>query len=242
MNSIRSAIVLAAGKGTRMGGLTTEVPKPMLPVAGKPILEHVLERLQSAGIERVLLVIGYYGDRIREHFADSPLDIHYKEQQVLNGTGSAALLGRDFTPDEPFLLTFGDILCEPADYRGMMALLNDPDTSAVIGVKHVDDPFQGAAVYEEQGRVVRIIEKPPKGTSTTHWNSAGLYVFQPALFDTLATLPLSPRGEYELTTAIVDWLEAGRLIRMYAIQGDWLDVGRPEDLARADQIVKPPYR
>jgi len=239
MDSIRSAIVLAAGKGTRMGGLTSEVPKPMLPVAGKPILQHVLERLQAAGIERVLLVIGYYGERIREHFTGFPLDIHYREQQVLNGTGSAALLGRDFTPDEPLLLTFGDILCEPADYRGIMALLDGPGAAAVLGVRHVDDPFQGAAVYEDQGRVLRIIEKPPMGTSTTHWNSAGLYVFRPAIFDTLATLPVSPRGEYELTTALVEWLDAGRLLRMYAIQGEWLDVGRPEDLARASRIVKP---
>lgn len=234
---VEKAVILAAGKGKRMGELTAHIPKPMLPLSGRPMLEHILERLGEAGIARFLIVIGYYGDQVQEHFAGSDFDITYVEQTEINGTGRAALLAREFAAADPFLLTFGDILMEPGDYRGLTAKLT-PDVDAVLGVKYVADPFQGAAVYEDHGRVTRIIEKPPKGSSTTHWNSAGLYAFQPAIFEELARIPLSPRGEYELTTAIETWVNNGaRNVQMYAIAGDWLDVGRPEDLKKAEHLA-----
>lgn len=234
---IETAVILAAGKGTRMGSLTADTPKPMLPLAGKPMLEHILDRLRGAGIRRVLVVIGYRGDLIRAHFADYPLAMEYREQEVANGTGSAALLAREFVGEDAFVLTFGDILCSTADYRGLMAKL-DTAAAGVLGVKYVDDPAPGAAVYEENDRVVRIVEKPPVGTSTTHWNSAGLYAFRPVVFEELAKIPLSPRGEYELTTAVEQLIRGDEVVRMYPIAQDWMDVGRPEDLARGETLVR----
>jgi len=231
------AVLLAAGKGTRMGALTADIPKPMIVVGGKPILEHVLDRLRAAGITRVLLVVGYYQQQIREHFAHYPMVIEYREQVQINGTARAALLAREFCDDQPFVLTFGDILCTPEDYQGLIQRL-DEEAVCVMGVKYADDPHQGAAVYEENGRVARVVEKPAFGTSTTNWNSAGLYAFRPEIFEELERVPLSPRGEYELTSAIVQLIEKGRTVRMYRIAGDWLDVGRPSDLQRAEEIVK----
>ncbi|MBI4905052.1 MAG: NTP transferase domain-containing protein [Acidobacteria bacterium] len=236
MSSIRKAVILAAGKGTRMGDLTRDIPKPMLPVGGKPILEHVLDRLRAAGVGEILLVVGYYGDEIRRHFADYPLPIVFKEQKVVNGTGAAAGLARDFAGRDPFLLTFGDILCSVADYHGLFAAL-DEAADGVLGAKYVDDPWQGAAIYVEDERVVRVIEKPPRGTSLTHWNSAGLYVFRSVLFDELRTVPLSVRGEYELTSAVEQLIAHGRTLRLYGVQEGWLDVGRPEDLQKAEGLV-----
>jgi len=233
---METAVILAAGKGTRMGHLTADAPKPMLPLAGKPMLEHILDRLRASGIRRVLLVIGYRGEMIRAHLEGYPMEIAYRVQESANGTGSAALLAHDFASDEPFLLTFGDILCSIEDYRGLMAKL-DEEAVGVLGVKYVDDPAPGAAVYEEDNRVVRIIEKPPVGSSTTHWNSAGLYAFRPVLFEELRALPLSPRGEYELTTAIDQLIRRDEVLRLYAIEQEWMDVGRPEDLARGERLV-----
>lgn len=236
-HSIRKAVVLAAGKGTRMAELTRTCPKPLLPVAGRPILHHVLERLGSAGVEDVALVIGYQGDQIRESLRDNPLRIHFIEQELVNGTGSAALLAREFAAADPFLLTFGDILSTPEDYVGMAAALT-PGASAVLGVQWAEDPCRGAAVYEQDGRVLRIVEKPAPGTSTTHWNSAGLYAFGCDVFEELSRIPLSPRGEYELTSAVELLLAHGREVRMYAVSGIWLDVGRPEDLATAETLLQ----
>jgi NDP-sugar pyrophosphorylase family protein len=235
--SVRKAIILAAGRGKRMGALTADLPKPMLPAGGKPLLEHILERVTEAGIERVLLVIGYRRETIIEHFAGSDFEIEYAVQEKLEGTGRAVALGRGFAGSDPCLITFGDIVCDVEDYRGAAERL-DADATGVAGAKWVEDPWQGAAIYEDNGVVTRIVEKPPQGTSTTHWNSAGLYVFRSELFDYLDRLELSPRGEYELTSAVANMLADGRRILLYGVKGDWRDVGRPEDLPVAEDLLR----
>lgn len=224
------AVILAAGKGTRMGHLTDQIPKPMIRVSGKPLLEHILDRLRDAGVQSVAIVTGYRGDLIQEYFAHYPLPITWLHQEQLNGTATAVRLAKDFVANDPFLLTFGDIWCDVADYLGLIAALAD-DTAAVLGVRKVDDPWQGAAVYVRDGAVVEIIEKPAQGTSTTNWNSAGLYAFRAEIFDALERVEKSPRGEYEITSAIELTIQVARKVKVYAIEGIWRDVGRPEDLA-----------
>jgi UDP-N-acetylglucosamine diphosphorylase / glucose-1-phosphate thymidylyltransferase / UDP-N-acetylgalactosamine diphosphorylase / glucosamine-1-phosphate N-acetyltransferase / galactosamine-1-phosphate N-acetyltransferase len=152
-------------------------------------------------------------------------------QDPVNGTGSAALLAAPFVRGETFLLTFGDILCEPAEYTRCVSIFDTfRGTMAVLGVKWVEDPWQGAAVYEQEGLVLRVIEKPAKGSSTTHWNSAGIYAFQPVVFEYLSGLKPSARNEYELTSAIAEMIAADLEVRISPIEGHWRDVGRPEDL------------
>jgi len=230
--SLKKAVILAAGRGTRMGGMTEEIPKPMLPVRGRPMLEHILERLAEVGARRFFLVVGYQYQTIEKHFSKWPLPVEICVQDPVDGTGSAALLARTFTSGRPFLLTYGDILCNAAEFRRCSDVLRqNPGVAAAIAVNAVDDPWQGAAVYEEQGRIQRIIEKPPKGTSTTHWNNAGFYAFQPVVFNYLDRLRPSPRGEYELTSAFEMMLNDGLDLRISPVEGNWRDVGRPEDLA-----------
>jgi dTDP-glucose pyrophosphorylase len=238
MKALDKAIILAAGRGTRMGELTEDLPKPMLRLAGKPMIEHILGRLRGAGTTEVLMVTGYRAETIEEHLHGYPFAIHFMRQQTINGTGTASLLGKDFAGTDPVLLTFGDIICESADYAGISTQLQtSPATAAVLGVKYVDDPWQGAAVYERDGIVSQIVEKPPRGTSSTHWNSAGLYAFRPLIFDFLTDLKPSPRGEYELTSAITALIDSGKHVRSYPIAGEWRDVGRPEDLRVAEEML-----
>jgi NDP-sugar pyrophosphorylase family protein len=214
-----------------MGSMTEEIPKPMLPVRGRPMLEHILEHLQQSGISRFLLVVGFQGEVIMRHFEKTNPEIEFVRQNPVNGTGSGALLARDFASGDPFLLVYGDIFCHPAEYaRSNEILLRNPATVATVAVKEVDDPWQGAAVYEDGGRITRILEKPPKGTSTTRWNSAGFYTFRPVIFEYLARLKPSVRGEYELTSALESMLAEGLELRISRIEGEWRDVGRPEDL------------
>lgn len=227
---ISRAVLLAAGRGTRMGSLTEEIPKPMLPVRGRPLLTHILERLRTAGLSEFLIVTGYQGQKIENYFAGMP-GVQFLSQNQPNGTGSAALLARDFAADARFLLSYGDILCDFAEYKRAIGI----EADAVVAVKAVDDPWQGAAVYEENGRISRIIEKPAKGTSTTRWNSAGFYTFRPVVFEYLARLTPSPRGEYELTSALDAMLADELDLRISEIAGAWRDVGRPEDLAAMNE-------
>lgn len=229
---IERAVILAAGRGTRMGKVTRETPKPMLPIRGKPMLELIMDRLAEAGIRRFLVIIGYQGDLIQNHFSHWRLPVEFKVQEPVNGTGRAALLAKEFAGNEPFLLSFGDCLCNAAEYLRMKSILEShPDAAAVLAAKDVEDPWQGAAIYEVDGRITRMIEKPPKGTSTTRWGSAGFYGLRPVIFDYLQKIRLSTRHEYEITSAFEDMLSRGLELRTSPVCGEWRDIGRPEDLA-----------
>ncbi len=215
-----------------MGSFTEQIPKPMLPIQGKPMLEHILQRLSTAGVSEFFIVVGYQHEQIESHFRQYSSPIKFQVQDPVDGTGSAARLARAFTGDDPFLLTYGDILCDSAEYTRCETILQQqPGTSAVLAVKDVDDPWQGAAVYEVGGRISKIVEKPPQGTSLTRWNSAGFYLFQPVLYNYLDRIQPTARNEYELTSAIELMLGDRLELRISPLQGDWRDVGRPEDLA-----------
>ncbi|MBI1357343.1 MAG: NTP transferase domain-containing protein [Acidobacteria bacterium] len=238
MSLVTKAVTLAAGRGTRMGELTEDCPKPMLPLGGRPMLAHQIERLEAAGIREVLIVIGYKGQMVRDYFAQHPpaqARVEYAVQEVADGTGSAAKLARDFAAGDPFLMVYGDNLVEPAVYQALLE--QAAGAEMVLAVKHVEDPYQGAAVYVDGDRVTRIIEKPPQGTSTTNWVNAGIYVFQPSIFTELDRLVLSPRGEYELTDAVHSVIASGKPVAWRPIEGYWRDVGRPEDLSSATEFV-----
>ena len=235
---IRKGVILAAGRGTRMKDLTADRPKPMLPVRGRPMLAHIVEAAEEAGLQEILLVVGYKAELVREYF-----EIHqtirarlsYATQEIPDGTGSAALLGKDFAAGDHVLLTFGDILAQSATYRAIFDLADSAD--AVLAVKEVDDPHCGAAVYVEGDRITRIVEKPPQGTSATRFVNAGIYCFGPEVFAELESIPLSPRGEYELTDAIHQMLAGGAILGWHKIEGFWRDIGQPEDLGAADQYI-----
>lgn len=234
--TISKAIILAAGRGTRMKSLTDDCPKPMLRVDGRPLLAHVIERMEEAGVREVLVITGYRAELVEQYFAQHPparAGISYRLQQPQNGTGSAALLGREFAGSDPVLMTFGDILVASQIYRDLADGLEGAE--AVLALKEVDDPYQGAAVYTEGERVTRIIEKPPQGTSTTRWNNAGIFAFRPSIFTELERVPLSARGEYELTDAIQQLLAGGHVLHWREIKGFWRDIGRPEDLPVAEE-------
>lgn len=234
----RKAVVLAAGRGTRMKSLTDQCPKPMLPLNGRPMLAHQMDRFAEAAVEHVCIVIGYRGEMIRDYFRAHPptgIQVDFVVQPVPNGTGSAALLAREFVGESDFILTFGDILVDPQVYLRLYEL--SVGAQIVLALAHVEDPYRGGAVYVEDGSVVRIVEKPPKGTSTTNFISAGVYLFKHSIFGRLAGLPVSPRGEYDLTDAIHSTVQDGETVHCFEVPGFWRDIGRPEDLAPATDFV-----
>ncbi len=239
MQPVTKAVTLAAGRGTRMKGLTEDCPKPMLPLGGRPMLAHQIERMEAAGIRDVLVVVGYKAHMVKNYFAENPpaqAKVSYVEQEKQDGTGSAAMLAREFAGADPFLMTYGDILVEPEIYSELFSRVGGAEM--VISVKWVDDPYQGGAVYTEGDRVTKIIEKPPMGTSSTNWNNAGIYVFRQSVFDALDRIEVSPRGEYELTDAVHTIVNDGSAVGWRRIEGFWRDVGRPEDLGHASDFVK----
>src|SRR5882672_1403650 len=109
---IERAVILAAGRGTRMRELTADLPKPMIEVRGKPVLQHIVEGLRDAGVQRFLVIVGYHADAVRNFFGDGSrykIDINYATQEVQDGTGRVVELARDFAGDLSFVLSYGDI-------------------------------------------------------------------------------------------------------------------------------------
>jgi dTDP-glucose pyrophosphorylase len=235
--SVRKAVLLAAGRGTRMRELTNDLPKPMIPVRGKPILLHILEGLKAAGIERFLIVVGYRAEVVTEFFGDGQrlaTRIEYVTQVLQDGTGRVVDLARDFAGADPFVLSYGDILVDPANYH----LLTSPsqDHEALITVKRNEDVSKGGAVFvNERFELTDLREKPKPGDPTSPWYNAGIYTFRPSIFDFTARLERSPRGEYELTDAIRSLALSGRKVQAIELEGDWADVRDPEVLAQLNR-------
>lgn len=252
MARIDRAVLLAAGRGTRMRDLTADLPKPMIKVRNKPILLHIIEGLQAAGIKNFLIIVGYHSEAIRDYFGDGTcfgLRVSYVTQVVQDGTGRVVNLARDFAGNSPFVLGYGDILVDPKNYQHLVDL---PDNvEAYISVTRGEDISKGGAVFvNEQMELVDLREKingatlqvatqtsgqvensPHKGSSSP-WYNAGLYVFRPSIFEFTAKLQPSPRGEYELTDAIRELAQSGKKIKAIALTGEWADVRDPEILAR----------
>lgn len=235
MRTIDRAILLAAGKGTRLGSLTAHAPKPLLEVGGKPILVHIIDGLMRAGIERFLIVTGHFGELIEAELgngAAAGVRIEYVRQERLDGTARALALGREFAEEEPFFFGWGDILVRPENYRSVMRRARLAD--AVIAVNEVDDPWAGGAVYvDDDLRVTRMVEKPVKGTSTTRWNNAGFGMLGPEIWPLIDALEPSERGEYELPQAIGALIASGARVVASPVEGPWFDIGTPEQLEAA---------
>jgi dTDP-glucose pyrophosphorylase len=228
MTQITKAVLLAAGRGTRMRELTADVPKPMLQVRGKPVLQHIIEGLRTAGVREFLAVVGWRPEVVREHFGDS---VEYVTQVVQDGTGRVVELARDFVCEAPFVLSYGDILVDPPNYRRLVDLPDDVE--AIISVKRNEDVSQGGAVFvNERFELVDLREKPVPGEPTSPWYNAGVYAFRPSIIDFTAKLERSPRGEYELTDAIRDLAHSGKKVQALELSGDWADVRDPEVLAQ----------
>ncbi len=231
--TVRKAVLLAAGRGTRMGELTDDLPKPMLRVHGKPVLQHILEGLREAGIARFLIVVGYRADAVMDFFGDGACfgtRIEYATQVVQDGTGRVVDLARDFAASDPFILSYGDILVNPANYKRLAAPADDQE--AIISVKRNEDVSKGGAVFvNERFELTDLREKPKRGEPTSSWYNAGIYTFRPSIFDFTARLGRSPRGEYELTDAIRALALSGRKVQAIELEGDWADVRDPGVLA-----------
>lgn len=232
-------IILAAGKGARLRPWTDDKPKPLLEMAGRPILDYILDGFVSAGVDDLSVVIGYLGGRIVDHYGNEygGMGIRYIEQKELLGTAKALLLAEEVLKDETFMLGFGDVLVDLENYRALAEFHRKGGFEATITLNHVDDPYAGAAVYMDGGRVVKLIEKPPKGTSTTHWNNRGFFMLTPVIFKEIHNLKVSPRGEYDLPTAVNMIVERGGLVGGMPIEGFTSDVGTKEEFREYEEYL-----
>jgi UDP-N-acetylglucosamine diphosphorylase / glucose-1-phosphate thymidylyltransferase / UDP-N-acetylgalactosamine diphosphorylase / glucosamine-1-phosphate N-acetyltransferase / galactosamine-1-phosphate N-acetyltransferase len=207
------AVILAAGKGTRMGGLTTDIPKPMLQVQGRPILEHILTGLRdAAGIREFFIVTGHRAEVVEAHFGDG------------SKFGVAVRYGRQVVQ------RFGE-----NGFDGVVTVTGSQDVTQG-GLFFFDEAFCLNHLVEKpsQAQLEQLRAEGRLKPGATAWYNAGIYVFRPSVYDFTARLQKSPRGEYELTDALSAMIAAGQKLAGLQIAGRWVDVRDPSVLAKVE--------
>jgi dTDP-glucose pyrophosphorylase len=218
-------VLMAGGLGTRLMPLTAERPKPMLPVGGRPILEHALIGLAEQGFRRFRLAVNYLGHMVEDHFGDGSkwnVSITYiRETQPLGTAGALSLM--DDRPDKPFLVMNADILTK-LNFVQLLEAHESGEAAATICVRHYDHQIPFGVARVEGDRLLAIEEKP----TIRHFVSAGIYVVDP---DTVSLIPSAQFFDMpQLLTMLND---RGKTVRVFPITEYWLDVGRHDDMQRA---------
>jgi len=225
------AVIMAAGKGTRMLPLTKKAPKVLVEVNKKPFLYYVLKSLQEAGFDEIGIIIGYLKENFQPFLDKNGFEATLIEQDEQKGTGHAVKLAKDFANGDNFVVLGGDNLWSVNDLKAMKQ--NDAECY-IAGIK-VEEPQKYGVLVEKDGKLVKIHEKPEKYVGDLI--NTGLYKFTPEIFDALERIKLSPRGEYELTDAISILAEKGK-VNVYAIKDYWLDLGSLEDIPKVEKFLK----
>jgi mannose-1-phosphate guanylyltransferase len=219
------AVILVGGPGTRLQPLTNKIPKSIVPVLNRPVLEHMLAYLKQYGIEDIILTLNYLPDVIKDCFGDGSrygVRLIYCMEDEPAGTAGAVKNTEKYL-DGSFLVLNGDVFTD-MDLAAMFSFHRKNKAQATISLSWVDNPSAfGVVETDDKGRVKRFIEKPPPGTETTNWINAGAYFLEPAVLDKI------PAGRHYMFEKglFPDLLESGAPVYGYPYNGYWLDMGTP---------------
>jgi len=238
-----TAIIPAAGAGTRLKPLTHTIPKPMVHVAGKPIIGHILDQMVGA-VDRIVIVVGYMKEKlidyVKKNYSDK-FNLEFVEQKEQLGLGHSIWVTKDVISNEPVLIALGDEIFE-RKYKEMLTICADEkykEYAGLIGVKEVDNPgLYGIIKLNKDEAIQKLIEKPK--TSKSNLAAAGVYVINNTriLFESLDEVIKGKGhgGEYQLTDALQIMIERGAKLKTFKIS-KWYDCGRPEMLLNVNKIL-----
>jgi mannose-1-phosphate guanylyltransferase / phosphomannomutase len=227
------AVVMAGGEGTRLRPLTSNQPKPMVPIAGKPCMEHILELLRDREMNDVIVTVAFLPQEIRSYFGGGDalgMNISYSvEESPLGTAGSVRLASRELG-DDPFLVISGDALCD-VDLDELVSFHQEKGAAVTIGLKSVENPLEfGIVVTDEDGRVERFLEKPSWGQVFSDTANTGIYVLSP---EVLRHVPAD--RPYDFSQDLFPLLlDMGRPIYGYVMDGYWQDIGNLDQFRQAN--------
>jgi glucose-1-phosphate thymidylyltransferase len=230
-------LILSGGRGTRLRPLTYTSAKQLVPVANKPVLFYGLEAMAEAGIRQVGIVVGDTAAEIRAAVGDgSPwgLEVTYIEQDAPRGLAHAVLISESYLGTEPFVMYLGDNLLN----RGIRRFVEEfaaTGPAAQILLTKVPDPQMFGVAELRDGKVVGLVEKPKEPKSDLAL--VGVYMFGPAIFDSVKRIRPSGRNELEITDAIQDLIDRGLDVRPHIVDGWWKDTGKLEDMLEANRLI-----
>src|SRR4051812_5514234 len=226
------AVVMAGGEGTRLRPLTSNQPKPMVPIVGKPCMEHILDLLRDHGFEDVVVTLAFMPQVIRSYFGDGSnvgMEIEYSVEEIPLGTAGSVRLASERLQG-PTLVISGDALCD-IDLTRLMAYHRERGAAVTIGLKAVENPLEfGIVVTGEDGRVERFLEKPSWGEVFSDTINTGIYVLEPEVLEHV------PRdGPFDFSKELFPLLlEQGMPIYGHVCDGYWQDIGNLEQFRRAN--------
>ncbi|MFX1252643.1 MAG: bifunctional sugar-1-phosphate nucleotidylyltransferase/acetyltransferase [Promethearchaeota archaeon] len=232
------AVILAAGKGLRLRPLTVTIPKPLLPIAGHPFLDHTINKLAQIGIKEVIIVIGHQADEIKQHYKEHTfgIKISFAIQKEQLGTANAFDCAKNLVGSEDFIGLNGDVLISQTDFQRFKHNIQNHPDDIFVTAKGVENPeLYGVFTTSNDNLVTDIVEKsanPPSILANT-----GLYYFPASIFETIEDTPQSTRGEYEITDSIRLRIKKGENIWLHELQDYWLDIGMPWDLLSANELL-----
>ncbi|NJN95050.1 MAG: nucleotidyltransferase family protein [Anaerolineales bacterium] len=228
-------MILAAGEGRRMRPLTDHTPKPMLPLAGRPLLEHTLIYLRDNGISDLAINLYHLPQVVIDYFGDGSrcgVSLRYSvEEQLLGSAGGVKQLQSFF--DDTFVVFYGDLLTW-TDLRPMIDLHRRAGVIATMGLYHVPDPWnRGIVQLDEAQNIVRFVEKPPRDQVFSHLANAGIYILEPEILD---RIPVNTVYDFGLDV-FPGLLRDGIRVAGYVIEDLLIDIGLPEKYEEANRIV-----
>lgn len=227
------ALILAAGKGTRLRPLSLTMPKPLMPIANRPVLNYILDACEEAGIREIGLVVDHLNGPLANWsgWRGRGLKPMFIEQSLPLGMAHAVRVGERFVGREPFLVIAGDC-CLDGSLAGLLQRHREGRVAATLALAAVEVPEEYGIAQLEGERVVRVVEKPqrPPGNQAL----MGVYAFDGRIFDAIDVIRPSPRNELELTNAIQGLIDQGLPVAGWAYQGFWQDAGRPEGVLAAN--------
>ncbi len=231
------AIILCAGRGTRLRPLTFSNAKHLIPIANKPVMFYGLEALIEAGVTDIGVIVGENRSDFVAELGQGErwgVRISYIVQEEPKGLAHAAKVAQDFIRDEPFVMYLGDNIFQHG-LKEAVKLYQLHRPSAITFLYEVEDP-RAYGVAELQGdSVIRVVEKPKQPRS--RWALTGAYIFDPTVFEVIDQLQPSARGEYEITDAIQGLVDRQARVMPFFVRGWWVDTGSASDMLRANRLV-----
>ena len=238
------AVILAAGKGSRLNPITSTVPKPMIPIGGKPLLEHALLNLRDVGVQEILIIVGYKEEIIKNYFGNGlskfNIKIEYTTQLEHLGTAHAVDFAKDFVGDDDFFLMYGDLLTDPKVFKEVLEIYQKSSCEGLISLIEVNNPQEyGIISLNKEAYVEKISEKPSVDLNLGNLANAGIFIFNPLIFKAIELTELSIRNEYEFTDSmqiLINQLKGK--IKGYIIKNlFWSDIGLPWHLLDANEFI-----
>ncbi|MEX0568880.1 MAG: glucose-1-phosphate thymidylyltransferase [Candidatus Njordarchaeota archaeon] len=230
-------LILVAGKGTRLRPITHTLPKHMIPLAGKPMMQYSLDHLIDAGIKDIGIVVGYLKKKIMEHFGDGSkfgANFEYIVQEPQMGIAHAIKVSKDYIGDDPFIVYLGDNILKEGIAQ-FKKKFESGDYDALILLAYTKDPTRFGVADIRDGKIVRLVEKPKVPPS--NYALVGVYFFRKSIFEAIEHLKPSWRGELEITDAIQWLLNHNYKVGHQIIRGWWKDTGKPRDLLEALYLI-----